>query len=418
MSEARTVDLSLYDQQCEFIDATEHHLALVGGIASGKTIAGAARALLAALGYVGNTSIPVPNLGEITAPTFNMLRDATLRTFKDVAGILLADYSESKNIATLRNGSEILFRSTEKTEHLRGPTLSWWWGDEAALYRALVRKIMLGRLRQFGRLGYDWLTTTPKGKNYIYQEFVQKTSQDGIQRPDHRILKVRTRDNPFLAEEFIESLEEAYTGDFARQELLGDFVSFEGLVYPEFSEDSHVTADIPAVFKRVIAGVDWGFVHPGVIKVYGITADGALYLVHEEYARQRGIDTWADVSLQLRNIWRIEQFYADPSEPDYIRKFNEKGCKTVGANNTVSTGIQAVKRRLAVGKDGRPRLMYYRGAVNSIAEMGQYQWARRGESLLDEPLKANDHCCDAERYAVMAVDGAYQPLETKVSRWI
>jgi PBSX family phage terminase large subunit len=412
MNQARTVDLSLYDQQCDFVDAAEHHVTLCGGIGSGKTIAGAARALLASLGYVGTKTIPTPNLGEITAPTYPMLRDATIRTFRDTAGDLIAEYHKAENTFVMRNGSEVICRSADDPEHLRGPTLAWYFGDEAALYSSLVQKIMLGRLRQFGKQGYEWYTTTPKGRNWIYQEFVQK------QRTDYRIIKVRTRDNPFLAEEYIASLEEAYTGDFARQELLGDFVSFEGLVYPEFSEDSHVTGDIPAVFKRVIAGVDWGFVHPGVINVYGITADERMFLVHEEHARQRGIDTWADVALQLRNIWHIEQFYADPSEPDYIRKFNEKGCKAVGANNTVSTGIQAVKRRLSVGPDRRPRLMYYRGAVQNIAEKGQYQWAKRGETLLDEPMKANDHCCDAERYAVMAVDGAYQPLETKVSRWI
>jgi len=408
----RTLDLALYGEQYDFVNEQAHHAVLCGGIGSGKSIAGAARALLASLGHVGGTTIKTPNLGEVSAPTYPMLRDATLRTFRDIAGDLITDFRKAENIAVLRNGSEIIFRSADDPEHMRGPTLTYYWGDEAALYSPLVQKVMLGRLRQYGAQGYEWYTTTPKGRNWIYQEFVQK------QRPDYRIIKVRTRDNPFLAEEYIASLEEAYTGDFARQELLGDFVSFEGLVYPEFSEDTHVTADIPTVFKRVIAGVDWGFVHPGVVKVYGITADERLYLIHEEYARQRGIDTWADVALQLRNIWRIQEFYADPSEPDYIRKFNEKGCKTFGANNTVSTGIQAVKRRLAVGADGRPRLMYYRGAVNSIAEMGQYQWAKRGENLLDEPLKANDHCCDAERYAVMAIDGAYQPLETKVSRWI
>jgi phage terminase large subunit len=62
--------------------------------------------------------------------------------------------------------------------------------------------------------------------------------------------------------------------------------------------------------------------------------------------------------------------------------------------------------------------MYYRGAVYNIAENAQYQWAKRGENLLDEPMKANDHTRDAERYAVMAIDGVFQPPKVEVRRWI
>src|SRR5207249_973489 len=116
------------------------------------------------------------------------------------------------------------------------------------------------------------------------------------------------------------------------------------------------------------------YVNPGVINVYGITSDGRMYQVHEEYARQRGIDEWANVALQLRNIYQIDQFVCDPSEPDYLRKFNEKGCKAISANNTVSTGIQAVKRRLALRADGKPGLLYYSAAVHNFTEKEQYQW--------------------------------------------
>lgn len=400
-----------YPKQREFIHNPAHFSAIIGGIGSGKSQGGCIRDVRAAMGWIGDKQIPTPNLGMVTAPTYPMLRDATLRTFRDVAGDLVKDFHKAEMVAEMVNGSEVLFRTADDPDKLRGPNLTWWHGDESALYHKDVWRVAIGRLRQNGQ-GYAWLTTTPKGRNYIYQVFIQEHKDD----LDYFIKRVSTRDNPFLDESYIVGLEHEYEGDYAKQELEGDFVSFEGLVYPEFSYSRHVTSDIPTSFKQVIAGVDWGFVNPGVIKVYGVTSDDRMYCVHEEYARQRGIDEWADVALQLRNIWRIERYECDPSEPDYISKFNAKGCKAVAANNTVSTGIQAVKRRLAVRADGKPGIMYSADCVHTFAEFEQYQWAKRKDISLDEPQKANDHTMDSERYAVISVEANRVP-KANVGRW-
>ena len=75
-------------------------------------------------------------------------------------------------------------QQADNPERLRGPNISWWHGDESALYEVSVWRIMIGRLRQYGRLGYAWLTTTPKGRNWIYQEFIQQTrARQGITQP-------------------------------------------------------------------------------------------------------------------------------------------------------------------------------------------------------------------------------------------
>lgn len=407
-------DAVRHPKQHAFIHNSAHHGAIVGGIGSGKSQGGAIRAVRAAYGVLGKASVPVPNIGMVTAPTWDMLRDASIRTFLAVAGDLVTTWHKADRIAVMQNGSEVIFRTADDPDHLRGPNITWWWGDEAAYYHADVRRVMIGRCRQHGH-GYDWLTTTPKGRNYIYKTFVT----DHVNDPDYFIIRVTTRDNGFLDEDYIKSLESEYEGDYARQELEGEFVSFEGLIYPEFSRERHVVRSdaIPASFARVWAGVDWGYVHPGVINVYGINADGRLYQIHEEYATKRGIDEWADVALQLRNIYHIGDFVCDPSEPDYINKFIAKGCRALPANNTVSTGIQAVKRRLANRADGLPGLLYYPGAVHNFTEKEQYQWAKNRETLLDAPLKTNDHAQDAERYAVMHVDAGLNPVTVTTRRW-
>jgi PBSX family phage terminase large subunit len=391
---------TFYRKQYDFVMAGEHFVALIGGIGSGKSLAGAARALRAAYGHIGANTVRTPNLGLVTAPTYRMLEDTTLRTFLEVAEGRVVDFIKSEMVAVLENGSEVLFRSVEEPQRLRGVNVTWWFADEAALYDPIVWQIGIGRLRQFGQSGYAWLTTTPKGRNWVYKTFVQE------QLFDHRLIRTKTEDNPYLDRGFVESLRQSYAGDFARQELDAEFVAFEGLVYPEYDARVHryVTPVERGRLVRIAAGVDWGYTNPGVIVVGGLDGDGRLYVLHEEYARQRLIDDWVRVAQQLTDVYRIDTFYCDPAEPTNISRFLDAGLPAVKADNAVTDGIQAVKARLVTRADGLPRLLVHAGCANLLAEFEQYQWMTSRDGVMrDQPLKANDHAMDALRYLVAGV---------------
>jgi len=377
-----------------FVNTSVHHAAFVAGIGSGKSYAGAVRALMAAYGVIGNVRIPTPNLGVVTAPTYPMLDDTTLLTFMALAGDHVAKFNIAKRNMVMKNGSRILFRSTEKPDRLRGTSISWWFGDEAAMYDAKIRKIMIGRLREGGRLGYEWLATTPRGRNWLYQTYVADADAE-------RYLLVRSSssENTFLDADLLKMWETEYVGDFAAQELGGEFLAFEGLVYPMFDRSRHVTTRVPTSFANVVAGVDWGFANPGVMIVIGVDGDGVAWVVAERYKRQTRIEEWVSIAQQLRSDWQIKTMYCDPSSPDNIAKFVEGGLPAQAADNTVLTGIQAVQARLAAG-----RLLVSASAVNLIAEFEQYQWAENRGGVRDQPVKAADHAMDAERYAVMGLD--------------
>src|SRR5574343_237324 len=148
-----TISLSRYPMQGRFVGSRAREAAFVGGIGSGKTWAGCIRALSASQGIVGKRALmQTPNIGVITAPTYPMLRDATLRTFLDLSGPAVARFNRNEMTATMRNGSEVLFRTASEPDRLRGPSISWWFGDEGMEGASAVRNAssVHGRQRSVG----------------------------------------------------------------------------------------------------------------------------------------------------------------------------------------------------------------------------------------------------------------------------
>ena len=162
----------------------------------------------------------------IAAPTYPMLRDSTLRTFVDLAGDLIADFNKGEMLITLTNGAEILCRSTENPDRLRAINLDWAWLDEGGMMAEGVWPIIVGRLRAHGTAGPAWVTTTPKGFNWVYEVFGPDAPlvKQGIAQTFY----TRTADNPFLSPEFVALVSQQYVGNFARQELEGAFVALDG----------------------------------------------------------------------------------------------------------------------------------------------------------------------------------------------
>jgi phage terminase large subunit-like protein len=209
------VDHRLFDKQWEFFSDEAPFSAAVCGIGGGKTLVGALKTLSYMQQYPGS-------LGMVTAPTYPMLRDATLRTIEEV----FPKGAYTLNIGDMtihyHNGSEILLRPTSDPDRLRGPNLAFVWMDEAAQSDEAAFLVLQGRLRQPTFPHKLWITTTPKGFNWVYREFAQE------QRPDYAMHRWATKDNPHLPESFVRQLEESYDASFGLQELLGEFVLVGG----------------------------------------------------------------------------------------------------------------------------------------------------------------------------------------------
>lgn len=386
MSNVKTIEL--YKAQYDFVSCPERFTAFIAGIGAGKTLAGAVKALYWLAQHKG--------LGLIVAPTYPMLRDATLRTFLEVAGSeVVAKFHKGEMLIRCVNGSEILFRSADNPDRLRGPNVSWAWIDEAALCPTKTWEIVIGRLREKGRAGPCWITTTPKGRNWLYEQVGQMV-----------VFRASTKDNPYLDPGFVASLEASYTGKFAQQELHGEFVAFEGLVYEEFDRSVHV-AERTGPWAQVVAGVDEGYTNPAVILVVVLDNDGRAHVVEEFYQRRVLQGDVVAEAKRLAQQHNISTFYADPSAAGLIAEMRAEGLSVLAADHAVMPGIQRVKAHLAVAGDGRPRLTVAPSCVNTIAEFESYSWKEGRQGMKDEPEKMNDHAMDALRYALMgAAQGA------------
>jgi len=215
--------------QLEFHNSSSMFRAFVSGVGAGKTWAGAVEVLRQ----------PSATTGVVAAPTFRMLDDATIRTFYEVAGEFVVPDSKRQYSCRLINGTDVLFRSAENPEHMRGPNLGWFWLDEAALMEPMVWDIMIGRLRR--KPGRAWVTTTPKGMtNWVYEVFVRNADEDTF-----LIKGIDTSTNVFLTETFIKSLDKRYEGAWKQQEKGGEFVNFgEHQAYMNFKPALNLASDL------------------------------------------------------------------------------------------------------------------------------------------------------------------------------
>ncbi len=389
----RSITYRLLPAQTKVYLLEKKYKAFIGGIGSGKTWFGAWWSVQQ-LNGVGD--------GMILAPTYRMLEDVTQRQFIDFLDAHNIQYVHETGKSRVRTSSGYVFlRSAEHPERLRGTNLAWAWGDEAALWRVGAFKILLGRLRKNDARAL--LTTTPAGFNWVY-EYLEE-----LQSEQFGYVIGSTRENVHLDNEFVSSLEEAYTAEYAAQEIDGQFVAFEGLVYPEVRDGVHIIEpfDIPSDWRRY-RGIDFGFVNPFVCLWAAVDHDGRIYFYREHYKTKtllvdhaRMIKA-ADVCNDQRDVVRYSQTVADHDTQD-VAELRSHGIATTKARKSVSVGIQKVKARLAVQADGKPRMFFFSSLVHTRKELRSYRWSDK--ALKDEPIKESDHAMDAMRYIVMAVDG-------------
>ena len=206
-----------------------------GPVGSGKSMALCQEAVRLAVVNAGRT-------GLIGAPTYAMLRDATLPALLEVIEGSGFEYEHNKAESWLKLepvGSKILLRSLDEYERLRGSNLAWFGVDELTYVQEQAWLRLEARLRdpKAKRLcGFGvW---TPKGYDWVWKRFIQ-SPVDG-----YETVLAKPFENRYLLEavpDYYERLKASYDADFYEQEAMGSYLSpGEGLVYRSFSRERNV----------------------------------------------------------------------------------------------------------------------------------------------------------------------------------
>jgi hypothetical protein len=206
--------VKLLAKQKLFLRSTKKIVTYIGGIGAGKTFIGAEKAVLLLLkgAYI-----------VCTASSYKQLKLVLFQEIKDhlrYHDIPFTEYKADMVLDIPSTGGKIYGFSSDSIESVRGITADVAIMDEAALQDKYVYDVIMGRLRRGVVPLQIFLITTPRGKrNWLYK-LVKKKEVDLIHQP--------TSGNLFLPSEYTEMLELEYSGDFAKQELAGEFVDGEG----------------------------------------------------------------------------------------------------------------------------------------------------------------------------------------------
>jgi PBSX family phage terminase large subunit len=329
------------------------------------------------------------NLNDFIIP---MLTEELWDAMGNLGGFQEVVESFNKQSLTVRfvNGSQIYLRSCDRPDDLRGPNLSWFFIDEAAKTPHKVWRIMAARCRVAPERG--WITTTPRGRNWVWDEFARKD------RKNYQYFVGSTLENKHLSKEYKESLIESYSGSFLAQEVYGEFVGWEGLVYDLRVEKHHMDYSEDNEYKYFVAGVDWGWIDPSVILVAGVGFDGHIHVVDEWYANKTPIETIALEAERLNEIYGIRTFWCDSARPEYIAALRQAGFDSRKGKKELDPGIAVVNNYMNKG------LLHidFNKCPKLVEEMETYHYEEddAGAILKDRPIDKDNHACDALRYLV------------------
>lgn len=388
------------------------------GYGGGKSVLGAR--------WIHRTALSLPHDegGEflVLAPDYQKGGPATYRVFfdelpgehtvpNDAQGDpenspIVAGYNANEKRLTYVNGVVTRLGSADRWNRYAGSEFNGIWADEPAHYDTTdlydLHEMLVSRQRTQAGPNVTLWTSTGNGYNQYYDITERQVTADGEPLPwaDRMTVIVGSAlDNPFLAEK--DKMLAQFEGTSREaQALHGGFAAAEGLVYNRFSRELHVVpeADVADLLDKhadPIYGYDHGWNDPRVVIQYRRTNYGQWVATDLFHRSESVIEDVIDPD--TGHGWLADKqkgtIYCE-HEPEHIEKFRRAGWSAEKANKNLDEGIPHVRGLLDTDDSGRPGLLVSDRCVELVQEFLSYQEEHVGTS------KAQDHCCDASRYAL------------------
>lgn len=214
----------------------------------------------------------------------------------------------------------------------------------------------------------------------------------------------------FLDYKYIEDIKtNTPKGHFYDRDILGLWVSADGMVYKEFSEDLIISLDdLPDISRMdLFASLDYGWEHPQVYALYGYLKSGqededaTYYRILEIVASRKYNDWWLDAIKEIEKKYnsgnQIQIFY-DYEDKRTSSEYKKENLWMTKAKKDVLPGIRYVstimnQKKLKIVRENNS---------NYLKEIYCYIWDTNSEGLImkQQPVKINDDSMDTERYAL------------------
>ncbi|BAQ93496.1 phage terminase large subunit [uncultured Mediterranean phage uvMED] len=394
----------LHPGQLAFVeDQTTEIIGLSAGYGAGKTRSLASKAVALAIANQGF-------IGIVMEPTGPLIRDIWQNDFDDFLEAYDIPYSFrasplAEYVLHLPGGdTKILCRSFENWTRCIGINAAWCLADEIdTVPPSIANKAfpkILGRLRA-GNVRQFAAASTPEGFRWMWNTF---GTEEAKQRPDRRLIRMRTADNPHLPQDFIERLQANYDPSLLQAYLEGQFCNLTtGQVYDRFDRAKHVITDIPDVSREPLrVGCDFNVGNSNA--VIGVRLGEKLLLI-DEISGAHDTDAMAQ-EIQRRADGRPVYIYPDASGGNRSTNASRTDIQILEsygfsnqspkANPPIRDRVASVQALLENGK-GQVRLQVAANCKRTIECLELQSYTEAGDPDKDAGY---DHMNDALGYLV------------------
>jgi len=181
----------------------------------------------------------------------------------------------SDNYISLKNGTEIFFRSAERYDNIRGMTMDYGIIDEAAFckdeaWTEAIKPVFLVKGKKV------LFISTPKGSNWFKNLYQLGLSED---YPNYKSYTGSSFDTPFIDKEEIEDARRTLPENVFRQEYLAEFIDSGGEVFANIDKNLFHNWSQPV--GKVYCGIDLGKQEDYTVATF-IDQDGKIIDIYRD----------------------------------------------------------------------------------------------------------------------------------------
>lgn len=405
--------------QVRYHTSRNRHLALAGGMGSGKSLAAVQEHIQLALEYPGSLWL----VGRKTLPS---LKDTILRTFlAAIPNDLIADYNKAHLNIKLVNNSEFIFRSLDDEEKLKSLELAGFIVDEANEIDENIYNRLKDRMRQklpggaSPRFRSTIMLNPGDEDHWIPQLFLFK-------KPAlHEMIQSSTYENlENLPSDYVDELETMYSKDKQQRNIYGQFgkVHLGKAVYPQFANGNYIKEFEYNPALPIVRGWDFGFRRPAVvwaqverrqIKIIAEMLGKDIYL--QDFIKDE-VFPYQETLFGLNGRY-VD--YCDPRGSDQSDKgktsidiLHEHGVRPIYRRSWINEGIKVVKDQMDMidKSTGLPNLLVHPRCRNLI-EGFKGGYAREDGEEMPRKCGYYEHLQDAARYLCLHVSQRFKVQE-------